>query len=605
MWTALWLVFAGPEPSSAPPALDRAAVTKTIDAIVSEHIVGTGVPGVVVTVTEGDRVVLERGWGTADLETGQPMDPRTTLVRIASLSKTFTATAAAQLQDHDRLDLDADVDTYLQHVRTAVPGWAPVTVRHLLAHTSGFINFNSGRVSRDPVHPEQFEAFVARTMPPRMHPPGTATLYTNHGNALAGLVVQDIVGQSFTDYVRESILDPLGMNTTAYYVDAHQPELARSYQVDQDGQVSPWPYEYFATVPASAVHTTAHDMAAYLMLHAGDGTVRGTTVLSPAALARMRTPHATIDADLQQYHYAFAPTSVHGRAGRAHGGSVPAFLSRMVVFDRWEVGVFVAQNAFGPNVAKAVVDAVADALPPGPNALQIVADDDGRPTNPDRLVGDYRVLDKHETAAFTRPRAVLSQTPLSVDIDADGFLTIDGRRYLQTSPLHFSATNDSGSRLAAVFVLDDAGQAAWVHRNRTSAFRPPWHGGRQIQLGAFAVALGLIIAGVFGTRQRDLVQRRLWAVLGLTALLGAVGPQLFALAVDAGQPVYTHPLRLGIPGWLTIVTWAPSVAAVLSIALLSRRELRHRPGTAIAVGTMVLVALLQYWRTPAPGLPPA
>lgn len=590
----LWVALAGPGPRIDGPALNAA-----IDTIVSDHIAGTGVPGVVVAVTAGKRVVVERGWGLADVDSGRPMDART-LVRIASLSKTFTATVVAQLEDAGRLDIDASVDDYLQRVSAAGHFDEPVTVRQLLAHTAGFINYNPGRVTLTPPRPEDFESFVARTMPPQILAPGTATLYSNHGNALVGLVVQDVTGMAFTDFVRSNLLAPLQMDSTAYYVDLHQPELSSSYQVDEDGTLEPWPYEYFATIPASAVHTTAHDMAQYLMLHAGDGRLHGRVIVPAAAMERMRAPHPTIAAGLGQYHYAFSPTTIAGRPARAHGGSVPAFLSRMVIFDDAGVGVFVAQNAFGPRVAKAVIEAVAHALPePEPTAPPQPVDG-GRVREPAAIAGLYRVLSKHETAAFTRPVAVLSQPSVAVEVDPDGFLRVEGRQFVRTGEHEYQSQREDGRIDTVVFVPPSATTGPWLHRGRASAVRPPWHGRRDVQIGAFALALVALLGGMV-TLPRDRALR-LWSGLALAALLGAVVPQAYALIADAGQPVYTHPLRLGIPVWIPIVLWLPRVAAVLAVAALMRKELRSRPAAAIALGSALLVALEQYWRLPAPGL---
>ena len=596
LWTLLWVAFAGPGDS-----IDGRRLAEDVDRVVGGHIASTGVPGVVVAVTEGERIVLLRGWGVANVETGEAMDPKTTLVRIASLSKTFTATAVAQLEDAGRLDIDGDVDHYLARVSTAGRFDEPITVRHLLAHTSGFINYNSGRVTREAPRPEDFETFIARTMPPRMHPPGTATLYTNHGNALAGLVVQDVAGVPFAQYVHDAILAPLGMEQTYYYLDAHQPGLAQSYEVDDDGKVTPWPYEYFKTIPASAVHTTAADMTAYLMLHAGTGRVGGAQVLSAAAMERMRTPYPTVHPALPQYHYAFAPVTFEGHRGRAHGGSVPAFLSRMVVFDDAGVGVFVAQNAFGPNVAQDVIEAVAGALPKM-SAQRVQAAGDGRPSDGLALAGDYRVLDKHETAAFTRPFAVLVQDPMRVRIDDDGFVEADGKRYLRTGQRVFQAEREDGGLDTLVFVEGEDGAIAWVHENRRSAYRPAWHARRELQLFAWLVALGLLAFGLFGARRPHLPQGRLWTALAIAAIVGAAGPHLCALVMDRGQPVYTHPMRLGIPAWIEILRWVPRGAALLGIALLVRPTMRHRPGLLITLGAALWVALEAYWRTPPPGL---
>jgi CubicO group peptidase (beta-lactamase class C family) len=587
----VWLAAA--EPAAA---IDVGRVIADVEHVVARHLEETEVPGVVVAVVADGEVVLSRGWGVADIETQRPMDPHATLVRIASLSKTFTATAVAQLEDEGRVDLDADVDGYLRRVKTGGAFPQPVTLRHLLSHTAGYINFNSGRVFLSPRQPEDFEAFMAATMPPRMFPPGAATLYVNHGNALAGLVVQDVTGLPFTEVVQARILDPLGMTSTSYFVAEDDPNLASSYRV-HFGEVTPWRYEHYGTTPASSVHSTADDMARWLLVHAGDGS----PVLSPAAMQRMRTPQATIHPALPEHHYAFAPVRVEGHVGRSHGGSVPAFLSRMVVFDAQGVGVFVAQNAFGPDVCPAVVEAVASALPEAaPRPVEPVGD--GRPEDPDALVGDYRVADKYETAAFTRPGAVLSQPPLSVELDDEGFVRVDGHRFLRTGDLVFEAELDDNGIATMVFVPDDDAAIAWVHVDRTSAYRPAWHAARWLHLGAYALALLLLVLGLVGLRRKDTPHRGLWAAFGLAALGGTVVPHVFAIVADAGQPVYTQPFRLGTPAWIVATLWLPRLAAVASLLLLVLRPFRSRAAIALACGTLLLLALELYWRTPPPGL---
>lgn len=588
LWVWTWIAAATP--------LDVATMEAEVERAVTKHLERTRVPGVVVAVVAGGEIVLLRGWGVADIETQRPMDPHTTIMRIASLSKTFTATAVAQLEDEGRVDLDADVDDYLRNVSAGEAFGQPVTLRHLLAHTAGYINFNSGRVFLQPPRPEDFEAFMAATMPPRLYPPGAATLYTNHGNALAGLVVQDVSGMAVTEYVHTQILDPLGMTSTSYAVALDDPNLASSYRVDH-GEVTPWRYEHYGTVPASSVLSTAHDMARWLVVHAGDGSYAGARVLSSAAMARMREPQATIHPALPQHHYAFARTRVHGRPARAHGGSIPAFLSRMVVFDAHGVGVFVSQNAFGPDVCAAVVEAVADALPEGPPDDPVVVGD-GRPADPTALVGSYRVADKFETAAFTRPRAVLRQKSLAVELDDEGFLSIRGDRFVRTGDLVFEGRSDDEEEVVTVvFVPGDDGRAAWVHIDRMSAYRPAWHQWRWLHLVAYGLAFALLVAGIVAARKH-----RIWLAIAAASLTGTVGPQAWAVIADLEQPVYTQPFRLGTPAWIPVVLWLPRVAAIASVLVLASPKHRSRRALPIVLGALLLFALELYWRTPPPGL---
>lgn len=279
---------------------------------------------------------------------------------------------------------------------------------------------------------------------------------------------------------------------------------------------------------------------------------------------------------------------------------MPAFLSRMVVFDEHGVGVFVAQNAFGPDVCPAVIAAVATALPePTPRALAPVHD--GRPDDPDALVGDYRMADKYETAAFTRARAVLSQPPLTVRIDDQGFVTVGKRRFVHTGELVFEALDDDGDVTTLVFVPGDDGEIAWVHLDRASAYRPAWHARRELHLFAYALAFGLLVVGLVALRRAPRA-RASWAALGVAALAGMIVPQAYAVIADLGQPVYTQPLRLGIPGWIHAALWLPRVAAAIAALLLALARFRHRAGIAIGSGAVLLLALELYWRTPSPGL---
>ncbi len=118
----------------APPLADVGAV---VDRIVPRQLVEGEIPGALVTVVAGGRTVFSRGYGTAHVETGAPMDAATTGFYTASLVKLFTATAVLQLVQAGKLDLDTDVNAYLQgfSVPDTYPG-RPVTVHHLLSPAS-------------------------------------------------------------------------------------------------------------------------------------------------------------------------------------------------------------------------------------------------------------------------------------------------------------------------------------------------------------------------------------------------------------------------------------------------------------------------------------
>jgi hypothetical protein len=156
-----------------------------------------------------------------------------------------------------------------------------------------------------------------------------------------------------------------------------------------------------------------------------------------------------------------------------------------------------------------------------------------------------------------------------------------------------------------VFVQGADGEVEWVHRDRDSAVRPPWHARRALHVAAYGLALALLVGGSIALRRRGVPHRGVWLAVALAAVLGTIVPQAFALIVDKGQPVYTQPFRLGTPAWIPVCLWLPRVAAIVGGGLLLLRAFRHRAAIAIAIGAVLLIALEIYWRTPPPGLPAA
>ena len=91
----------------------------------SEALARSYAPGAIVTVVEGDRLVLAKGYGVANVETRAPIDPQRTLFRIASITKLFTTVAALRLEEQGKLDLDSDINRYLTRVRCPTPSPSP------------------------------------------------------------------------------------------------------------------------------------------------------------------------------------------------------------------------------------------------------------------------------------------------------------------------------------------------------------------------------------------------------------------------------------------------------------------------------------------------
>ena len=189
-----------------------------LEGLIQEKIETNGVPGLSVAVVKGDRVVWERGFGFADFATSAPATPSTSYLWF-SMTKIVTATAIVRLAEGDKLDLDAPADEYFRGLKV-VSQPTPVTVRHLLNHSSGLANPLPIRWVRPAGTPaSDHRTFVGRLLARNRRlrfAPGERAAYSNLGYLVLGEVVSEVAGKGYEEYVREEILSPLGIGRTGF-----------------------------------------------------------------------------------------------------------------------------------------------------------------------------------------------------------------------------------------------------------------------------------------------------------------------------------------------------------------------------------------------------
>ena len=181
------------------------------------------VGGAVAVVQPGQPPELEC-IGCADPSSGRAVAPDT-VFRIASISKTMTAIAIMQLRDEGRLELDEPVNRHLKSFTVELPvGGAPVTIRHLLTHTSGIgelprlgallsrRQFGIGPPGSDPV---VLSDIYRGTLRPEVAA-GSKWAYANHAFATLGQVVEDLTGEPFAQHMQARVFRPLRMDSTSY-----------------------------------------------------------------------------------------------------------------------------------------------------------------------------------------------------------------------------------------------------------------------------------------------------------------------------------------------------------------------------------------------------
>ena len=185
----------------AGPQLNRADLDAWLDGFIPYAIAKGNIAGGVVVVVKDGQVLLEKGFGYADVEKRTPVDPETTLFRPGSISKLFTWTAVMQLVEQGKIDLDADVNQYLDIKIPPGPDGEPIRMRDVMTHTAGFEEAVKELISEDPSTHRSARRYRQALGPdPNLHGGQDAGLLELR-DRLAGYIVERVSGQTFDDYL--------------------------------------------------------------------------------------------------------------------------------------------------------------------------------------------------------------------------------------------------------------------------------------------------------------------------------------------------------------------------------------------------------------------
>ena len=339
--------------SQAEGPTDPAELEAFLDQWMTSKMEELHIAGAAVSVVKDGKVFLTKGYGFADLEHQILVDPGQTIFRIGSIGKIFTWTAVMQLVEKGMLDLDADVNSYLDfRVPDTYP--QPITVRHLISHTSGFedVLFAAGVTDEKDLVPAR-EWLVAH-MAARVNPPGVYAGYSNFNAMLAGYIVAQVSGQPYDQYIQEHIFDPLGM-TRSTVRSSMPPELLQNASVGYlyQGEVFEPLAGYYVqqgALPSGAHRLSVSDMARFMIAHLQGGVYRDATlgearILQESTVEQMHSPLFTPDARLLGTNYGFADLSDNGLWTLGHEGYAPPMHSQLLLLPHQNLGIFVAYNS--------------------------------------------------------------------------------------------------------------------------------------------------------------------------------------------------------------------------------------------------------------------
>lgn len=362
---ALAALFAVASPAAAqdpaPKTLEQLA--PDIDARFATFQTDAHIPGLVYGVVQNGKLVYVKGLGVQDLDARRPVTPDS-LFRIASMTKAFTALSILKLRDDGKLRLDDLAETYVPQMK----GWTYPTkdsprirIRDLLQHVGGFVTDDPWGDRQQVLPQAEFTKMIAAGVP-FSRAPQSQHEYSNFGYALLGRIVAKASGMAYTDYVRKTILTPLGMTASGF--DApHAPKdkYALGYRWENDAW-APEPEMVDGAFNAmGGLQVSANDYAKWVafLLSAwparddpDTGPVRRSTVREIAQGSNFTSVVNRIGASGAD---ACKQSLAYGMGWRvaqdcdlgltlAHGGGYPGYGSHVMLMPDTGTGVFALAN---------------------------------------------------------------------------------------------------------------------------------------------------------------------------------------------------------------------------------------------------------------------
>lgn len=338
-----WLVL--PVLAGAQRGLDRSRVQE-LERIITAEMARQNIPGLSVAVAAGGKMVWAAGFGLADLENHVPAKA-TTVYRLASVSKPFTAVAVMQLVEQGRMDLDAPVEKYVPSFPKKQ--W-PVTIRHLLCHQSGIRHYRDGaEVNSTRHYTDLIEPLRIFQNDPLLFEPGTRFSYTTYGYNLLGAAVEGASGMKFLDYLRRHIFEPAGLSRmrddNVYDL---IPDRARGYRRVLGGKIENCALADTSNkIPGGGLVGTVEDLVDFA-IH-----LNGGTLLKPETVRRMFTPQKTRDGNTTPYGLGWQIFERGSRRWVGHGGAQQGVRTLLLMRPERGFAVALMANLEGVNLEPA------------------------------------------------------------------------------------------------------------------------------------------------------------------------------------------------------------------------------------------------------------
>jgi CubicO group peptidase (beta-lactamase class C family) len=282
------------------------------------------VPGVAIAIIENGEIIIQKGFGFSNIDEKTKVSTSTGF-NIGSISKTVAAWGVMKLVQEGKIDLDAPAEKYLirWHLPESEFNADKVTIRRLLSHTAGLsLHGYPGWSPKDKLPTIEESLNGKNNGPGRVEiimEPGTKWKYSGGGFTILQLIIEEVTGQKFEDYMQTEILNPLGMTNSSYTIDD---DILKSSSQEHNNFGEVIDFELFTAQAAAGLHTTIKDFTnfAQASLYASKNNKKYQQILTPANLKQMMEPAPASNGN---YGLGYSVDSIQGTSMtlRGHGGA--------------------------------------------------------------------------------------------------------------------------------------------------------------------------------------------------------------------------------------------------------------------------------------------
>ncbi len=371
-----------------------AAAVRALEAFIAREVKDKQIPALSVALVDDQQTIWAAGFGVRDLETKGPATAAT-VYRVGSVSELFTDLAAMRLVEQGVLNLDAPVTDYLPDFRPHNPFGTPITLRHLMAHRSGLVREPPVGHYFDAAGPSLAATVASLNRTSLVAQPGTKTKYSNAAVAAVGSVLERTQKQPFADYLRTSLLEPMGLTHSAFEpAPSVAKDLAKGLMWTYHGREFPAPTFALGIAPAGGLDSTVTDLGRFLSVVFAGGRGPNGPVVRPKTLQQMWTPQFAGPGAKSGFGLGFRVDEFAGRRRVGHSGAVYGFATELAALPDDKLGVaVVASRDCANGVTTRIADEALRLMLAARQGQPLPTIRATRPLDPDRarqLAGRYR-----------------------------------------------------------------------------------------------------------------------------------------------------------------------------------------------------------------------